>query len=91
MAMTEPGFAELDYRYIDDDWKVDPLSWSRKQQDNKQSEAAGNSEKKGGDTRTGRSAEPVWQHEDDAAAASAVDWDEQCLVCIGLPEDARPS
>lgn len=89
MAMTEPTFAELDYRYVDDDWKADPLSWSRKQQDNKQNDS-NDAPKKGGDTRTGRSAEPVWQHEEDAAAASQVDWDEQCLVCIGLPEDARP-
>ncbi len=91
--MTEPGFAELDYRYIDDDWKADPLSWSRKRQDTVGANAAGeqNAKPKGGDTRTGRSAEPVWQLDEDAKAAAAVDWDEQCLVCIGIPEDARPS
>lgn len=96
MALTEPGFPELDYRYIDDDWKAEPLSWSRKQQDALGINAPGGdsakpTKPKGGDTRTGRSAEPVWQLDEDAAAAAAVDWDEQCLVCIGLPEDARPS
>jgi hypothetical protein len=71
---------DLDYRWRDDDWKADPLSWSRRRQD---SGATGR--RSGGDTRTGRSAEPVYQHDDDRQAAEATEWDEQCLVCLGLP------
>ncbi len=78
-AITEPGaIVELPYRFIDDDWKANPLGWSRKRQ------SSGSSGKSSGDSRTGRSAEPVYQNDDDRIAAEAVDWDEQCLACIGL-------
>ena len=77
--MTEPGsIVDLDFRYIDDNWKADPLSWSRKRQ------SADETGKSGGDTRRGRSPDPVWQDEADAVAANEVDWDEQCLVCVGI-------
>ena len=77
--MTEPGeIIDLPYRYIDDDWKASPLSWSRKRQD------GGPSVEPSGDTRTGRSSEPQYQTADDQAAAKSVDWDEQCLVCLGI-------
>lgn len=79
--MTVPGIHELDYRYIDDDWKTAPLSWSRKRQDS----GGTKSSKAGGDSRTGRSSDPVWQSPADEAAAAEVNWDEQCLSCIGLP------
>jgi hypothetical protein len=78
-AMTEPGtIDQLDFTFVDDDWKADPLSWSRKRQ------SAGQTRTRGGDSRTGRSAQPVFQDEADAAAAEGISWDEQCLVCIGL-------
>ncbi len=89
--MTEPGSVHhLDLRYIDDDWKAAPLSWSRKRQNAKDSApVAAASGDKPGDTRTPRSAEPVYQTADDAAAAALVDWETQCLACIGLvPPDA---
>ncbi len=91
VAMTEPGSVhQLDLRYVDDDWKAAPLSWSRKRQRAKGSapgaRAAGDQP---ADTRTPRSADPVYQTADDAAAAAEVDWETQCLACIGLaPPDA---
>lgn len=79
--MDEPGgIADLGYRWSDDDWKADPLSWSRKRQER------GQSGKSGGDTRTARSDEPVYQTEADQQAASETAWDDQCLVCIGIDE-----
>ncbi len=80
MELGEPGFVDLDLRYIDDDWKVDPLGWSRRRQ------SAGATNKPSGDTRTDRSDEPQYQSEEDAAAAAAVSNDDQCLTCIGLPD-----
>ena len=79
VALTEPGsFVDLPYRYVDDDWKANPLGWSRKRQE------AGAASSRSGDSRTGRSDEPLYQSDDDRTAAEAVDWDEQCLTCIGL-------
>ncbi len=79
--MTEPGTIEsLDYRWIDDDWKANPLSWSRKAQ------TSGSSGADAGDTRTGRSKEPVYQLPEDAAMAAERSIDEHCLTCLGLPE-----
>ncbi len=80
LALTEPGFVDLALRWDDDDWKADPLSWSRRQQD------AGQSGKPAGDTRNDRSDQPKYQSQGDADAAAAVDWDDQCRVCVGLPE-----
>ncbi len=86
MAMETPGtIVDLPLSYIDDDWKADPLSWSRKRQDRGQSRP---SSTRGGDSRTERSDEPVYQNEQDREAAEAVAWDDQCHVCIGLPEPA---
>lgn len=80
-AITDPGaIVALPYRWADDDWKSNPLSWSRKAQ------SAGSSGSSGGDTRTGRSKEPVYQSPEDEAAAAAKTRDEQCLTCLGLPE-----
>jgi hypothetical protein len=78
-AADEPGaIIDLDYRWRDDHWKADPLSWSRKRQDR------GETKKPAGDTRTGRSSDPRYQTDDDRAAAEAVAWDDQCLVCLGV-------
>ena len=76
--MTSPAVVDLPYRYIDDGWKASPLSWSRKRQD------GGRSSTPGGDTRTTRSSDPQYQSEDDQAAAEAISWDDQCLVCVGI-------
>lgn len=76
-AMTEPGIVDLPYRWRDEAWKADPLGWSRARQD------AGTTGERSGDTRTGRVDTPVYQNADDAAAAGAVDWHDQCLVCLG--------
>ena len=85
-AMTDPGHViDLPYRYIDDDWKAAPLSWSRKRQN------ADRSSTPSSDTRTARSAEPQYQNETDRAAAEAVDWDQQCLVCIGMSDTLAPA
>jgi len=60
----EPGrIADLDLRWHDNAWKKNPLSWSRRQ------ENAGASGRDAGDTRTGRSAEPQWQHDEDRIAS----------------------
>jgi hypothetical protein len=88
-AMTEPGsIHDLDFRFVDDDWKAEPLSWSRKRQERAGSApeppSAAAGESLPADTRTPRSDEPVYQTPEDAAAAAQVDWDSQCLVCIGL-------
>ncbi len=77
--MTETGAVhQVPWRWADEAWKDDPLSWSRQAQD------AGRAGQPSGDTRGGRSDEPVWQNDDDRRAAEAVPWEEQCLVCIGL-------
>ena len=78
-AMTEPGaIVDLPFRWIDDEWKASPLSWTRAAQ------ADGTSGSSGGDPRSTRSPEPVYHHDDDRIAAEAVPWDEQCQVCLGL-------
>lgn len=82
-AMTEPGtIADLPYRYVDDEWKANPLGWSRKRQD------GGQAGRSSGDSRTERTDQPVYQTDDDRSAADAVAWDDQCRVCVGLPADA---
>lgn len=79
--MTEPGtIADLGYRWRDDAWKADPLSWSRKRQ------SEGRTGTSGGDTRSARSDEPRYQTEDDRVAAESLGWEEQCLVCLGIGE-----
>lgn len=91
-AITEPGtIVDLPYRYVDDDWKADPLGWSRKRQDAARTGGSGSSAGSGsggGDSRTPRSPTPVWQTDDDRLAAEAVPWEDQCRVCIGLPPEA---
>ncbi len=78
-AIAEPGtIVDLPYRWRDDEWKADPLSWSRKRQ------RAGTTATSGGDTRTARATEPRYQTEDDRAAADGVAWADQCLVCLGV-------
>lgn len=78
-AMQEPGtIVDLPYRYVDDDWKTAPLAWSRRRQDG---EAV---PQPGGDNRSDRSTEPKYQTDADRAAAEAVDWDQQCQVCVGI-------
>ncbi len=78
-TMTAPGtIVDLPYRYIDDDWKANPLSWSRKRQ------TGGQAAKPSGDSRTERSDEPQYQSPADRAAAQDVAWDDQCRVCVGL-------
>ncbi len=80
-AITVPGtIVDLPYRYVDDEWKANPLGWSRKRQD------GGQARQSSGDSRTARSETPVWQSDDDRLAAEAVSWDDQCRVCIGLPD-----
>lgn len=87
-AMTEPGsIHDLAFRFVDDDWKAEPMSWSRKRQS--ASRHSPRSPVSGGeaapaDTRTTRSAAPVYQSAQDAEAAAGVDWAAQCLVCIGM-------
>ena len=74
-----PGtIVDLGYRYVDDDWKASPMSWSRKRQDNARSGTDA------GDTRSDRSADPVYQSEEDRLAADSVPEDVQCLTCLGL-------
>ncbi len=80
-AMTEPGqIVDLPFRWIDDKWKSAPLSWSRKAQEQ------GVTDVSAGDTRTARDPNPHYHDDADRAAAEAVAWDEQCQVCLGLPD-----
>ncbi len=80
-AIAETGtIVDLAYRWKDDDWKADPLSWSRKRQDR------GETSSPAGDTRSGRSADPRYQTDDDRVAAEQTDWDDQCLVCLGVDQ-----
>jgi hypothetical protein len=74
-----PSIVDLDYRWHDDDWKRDPLGWSRAREDSAESTQSE------GDTRTVRSDQPRYQTAADRSAAEATPWDEQCTVCIGLP------
>jgi len=79
VAIAEPGtIVDLPYRYVDDEWKANPLGWSRKRQE------SGASSKRSGDSRTGRSDEPQYQSDADRAAAEATPAEEQCLTCLGL-------
>lgn len=81
-ALAGPGqIVDLPYRWIDDDWKAAPLSWSRAAQDD------GTSGSSVGDTRSARQDEPQYRDEADRAAAEAVDWDQQRRVCLGLAAD----
>ncbi len=68
MTKPEPGdpgrIIDLDLRWHDNEWKENPLSWSRRQED------AGNSGGDAGDTRTGRSDQPQWQRAEDETAAT---------------------
>ena len=85
VAMAAPGIHDLNYRFVDDEWKTNPLGWSRKRHDR----GAVFEEKAGGDARTARSPKPAWQSDADASAAAAIRWEDQCLVCIGLGADPR--
>jgi len=55
---------DLDFQWVDNDWKSNPLSWSRRRQD------AGTSGSDAGDTRTQRSPDPQWQTDSDRIAAT---------------------
>jgi len=77
--IAEPGrIVDLPFRWVDDEWKASPLSWSRSAQD------GGTSGADAGDTRTIRSDEPIYHNEADRVAATDTPWDEQCQVCLGL-------
>ncbi len=87
LAMTEPDLTQLTYRWIDDDWKLDPLSWTRQGQDAQHSPTVeGTSVSTGGDTRTPRNDQPTYQSKADQEAALATSFEQQCMVCIGLSE-----
>ncbi len=78
-AITEPGsIVDLPLRWVNDEWRAEPLSWSRKREDRGESGASA------GDTRTARSDEPRYQSDTDRTAAEDVDWQDQCLVCLGV-------
>ena len=84
--ITEPGrIVDLPFRWIDDDWKAAPLSWTRSAQD------GGTSGRDAGDTRTVRSDEPFYHNDADRSAAAERSWDEQCKVCLGLQAGATDS
>jgi D-proline reductase (dithiol) PrdB len=77
-SITEPGtIVDLGVRWADDDWKAAPLSWRR----SPRAHRPGRSD----DTRAPRLPEPQYQCDEDRALAQARTYDEQCMVCIGLP------
>lgn len=62
----EPGrIVDLPLQWRHDEWKANPLSWSRRREDQ------GTSGNDAGDTRTTRLAEPQWQSDADRAAFEA--------------------
>lgn len=68
-AMTEPGtIVGLPHRWPVDDWRDDPMG------------ARG----AGGDSRTERTPERVYQSPDDEAAARDTTHADHCLNCIGI-------
>lgn len=77
-ALQEPGLVKLPYRWFSDDWRLDPLAWSRRRAD------SGVLKEVSGDTRSSRSDEPRYQTEADKAAAETVSEADQCLVCLGI-------
>ena len=79
--IPEPGqIVDLPFRWIDDDWKASPLSWSRRRQ------IQGVTRESAGDTRSARSDQPRYHDEADRVAAEQVDWDEQCRTCLGIAQ-----
>ncbi len=88
IAMTTPSQVTLDYRWIDDDWKAEPLSWSRQRQSATSEGIDNTSLSGGGDTRTPRSDRPAYKSQADEEAALSRPFTDQCLVCVGLPEPA---
>ena len=95
VSMSEPGLVTLNYRWVDDNWKQDPLSWTRQRQDAGSTKSAdtpqvgGSGASPGGDTRTPRSDQPAYQFEADQEAALGSPFEQQCLVCIGIAEPAQ--
>jgi len=80
--ITKPGqIVDLPFRWVDDDWKASPLSWSRRRQ------VQGVTSESAGDTRSHRSDQPYYHNDVDREAAAGVTWDEQCASCLGI---ARP-
>ena len=77
-ALGAPGVVKLPYRWFEDDWRLDPLGWSRRRAD------SGVLKEPSGDSRSGRSDVPRYQTEADRVAAEAVSEADQCLVCLGL-------
>ncbi|MCP3853741.1 MAG: hypothetical protein GY745_05630 [Actinomycetia bacterium] len=83
---TVPGtILDLDLRWsADQAWKDDPMG-ARRSTNKGGTGLGGNG---GGDNRTPRTPEPVYQSESDLEAAEARSWDEQCLVCVGIEPSA---
>ncbi len=80
-AISGPGqIVDLPFRWIDDDWKGAPLSWSRRAQSD------GSSGSDAGDTRTSRSDQPFYYDPADEQAAGEISWDDQCKVCLGITD-----
>ena len=77
-ALAEPGVLRLPLRWHNDEWRTDPLGWSRKR------EASQGVSSQSGDSRQSRTDQPKYQTEADQTAAESVSNDEQCLVCLGL-------
>jgi hypothetical protein len=89
VTITEPGdIVDLELRWHHDDWKSDPLGWSRRGEGEHDSRPSG----RNADTRTARRPSPQYQNDADREAAESLDRDEQCRTCIGLswPDAARP-
>jgi hypothetical protein len=73
--MTVPGaITDLDLRWGHDDWKDDPLAWSRRRESR---HSAADTDIEDGsrtsDSRTARSPDPQYQSPDDRRAAETVD------------------
>jgi len=72
VTMHEPGtIVDLDLRWHHDDWKGDPLGWSRRRENSPAADPPAHS----GDTRTARSSTPRYQTDADRRAAEATDRD----------------
>ncbi len=68
LALPSGSITDSGYRWPNDDWRADPLGWSRRREDGATTAAAKPADAKA-DTRTERSDEPQYQHPADREAA----------------------
>ena len=89
ITMDQPGtIRNLDLHWHHDRWKADPLGWTRRKEDAAATDGKDGTDwsvgERSGDTRTPRHDAPIYQTDDDRAAAESINPIEQCRTCIGI-------